>query len=108
MKTGIKPENDKPGYRQIEYANQDLADFYAMSDLIVSRAGANSIAEIDALHKPCILIPLGGKVSHGDQAANAAIMKKRGKCRVIADEELNAKALNVYVSLSLSQDPATR
>lgn len=93
---------DKPGYRQIEYANEDLADFYAMSDLIVSRAGANSIAEIEALHKPCILIPLGGKVSHGDQAANAEIMEKQGKCRVIADEELNGDELNKNVTRSLS------
>jgi UDP-N-acetylglucosamine--N-acetylmuramyl-(pentapeptide) pyrophosphoryl-undecaprenol N-acetylglucosamine transferase len=116
MDSLIKPENDKSsrlnksrnevgdrentakgagksGYCQIEYANEDLADFYAMSDLIVSRAGANSIAEIEALHKPCILIPLGGKVSHGDQAANAAIMKKQGQCRVIADEELSGEKL---------------
>ncbi len=55
------------GYRQFEYANAELADLFAATDLVISRAGANSLYEILALGKPHILIPLPLKSSRGDQ-----------------------------------------
>ena len=44
------------GYVQFEYISDEMKDFFAMADLIISRAGANSICEIAALAKPNILI----------------------------------------------------
>ena len=49
---------DMEGYAQFEYISDEMKDFFAMADLIISRAGANSICEIAALNKPNILIPL--------------------------------------------------
>lgn len=46
------------GYAQFEYASAELTDMFALADLAISRAGANSICELLALHKPNILIPL--------------------------------------------------
>ena len=46
------------GYAQFEYANAELTDMFALADMAISRAGANSICELLALHKPNILIPL--------------------------------------------------
>ena len=43
------------GYAQFEYASAELTDMFALADLAISRAGANSICELLALHKPNIL-----------------------------------------------------
>ena len=40
------------GYVQYEYINEELKDLFALADLVISRAGANSICELLALHKP--------------------------------------------------------
>ena len=82
-----------PNYCQFEYANEELADLFAASDLVVSRAGANSVYEILALQKPHILIPLSAKVSRGDQIHNATYFEKQGISTVINEEDLSAKTL---------------
>lgn len=51
------------GYAQFEYANAELTDMFALADMAISRAGANSICELLALHKPNILIPLSAAAS---------------------------------------------
>ena len=58
--------NDVVGYKQFEYAHEELADLFAMASVIVSRSGANSLYEILALGIPHILIPLPAEVSRGD------------------------------------------
>ena len=40
------------GYVQYEYIKEELPDLFALSDVVISRAGANAICEISALHKP--------------------------------------------------------
>ena len=55
------------GYRQFEYVTTELPDLLYAADFIVSRAGANSIFEFLALHKPMLLIPLSAAKSRGDQ-----------------------------------------
>ena len=64
-----------------------------MSDLIISRAGANAICEIVALKKPNILIPLSAKASRGDQILNAKSFKNQGFSEVIEEEELTNELL---------------
>ena len=77
-----------PGYRQYEYIGKELPDLFAMADLIVSRAGANSICEISALAKPNLLIPLSANASRGDQILNARSYEKQGFSKVLEEEEL--------------------
>lgn len=78
------------GYAQFEYISEEMKDFFAMADLIISRAGANSICEITALKKPNILIPLSAKVSRGDQILNAKSYAKQGFSEVL-DEDTATK-----------------
>lgn len=85
--------NMKEGYRQFEYANQELADFFAAASVVISRAGANSLYEILALGKPHILIPLSAQVSRGDQIQNARYFESLGISVVIQDKALNADTL---------------
>lgn len=84
---------DNKAYCQLEYANQELADMFAASDLIISRAGANTLYEILALGKPHVLIPLSHKVSRGDQVQNARYFKQQGISVVIDEEELTPETL---------------
>lgn len=77
-----------PGYYQLEFAHEILPDLYAASDVIVSRAGANSVYEIMMLQKPNILIPLSARASRGDQIENAAYFKNKGVTTILDDDSL--------------------
>ena len=81
------------GYAQFEYISDEMKDFFAMADLIISRAGANSICEIAALNKPNILIPLSARASRGDQILNAKSYKKQGFSEVIDEATATAEDL---------------
>lgn len=86
--------DEKPGYVQYEYISKELPDLFAAADLVISRAGANAICELLALHKPNILIPLSKNASRGDQILNANSFKKQGFSYVIEEEDVNEKSLS--------------
>ena len=85
--------NNLEGYVQFEYIKKELADLFAMADLVISRAGANAICEISALAKPNLLIPLSSKASRGDQILNARSFERQGYSVVLEEEELNNESL---------------
>ena len=76
------------GYAQFEYIKQELKDLFALTDIVISRAGANAIFELLALNKPSLLIPLSAKQSRGDQILNARSFEKQGFSMVLEEEEL--------------------
>lgn len=67
----------KNGYAQYEYLDEQLKDIYAMCELIVTRGGANSLAEIALLKKKALIIPLGTAASRGDQIDNSKIFVRK-------------------------------
>ncbi|MGN0483732.1 MAG: undecaprenyldiphospho-muramoylpentapeptide beta-N-acetylglucosaminyltransferase [Lachnospiraceae bacterium] len=79
----------KEGYKQLEYAKGELKDLFALADLVISRAGANSICELLALRKPNILIPLSANASRGDQILNAHSFENQGFSTVIEEENFS-------------------
>lgn len=81
------------GYVQYEYISEELKDLFALSDLVISRAGANSICEFLALKKPALLIPLSAAASRGDQILNAHSFEKQGFAAVLEEEALNGDSL---------------
>ncbi len=81
------------GYVQYEYINEELKDLFALSDLVISRAGANSICELLALHKPNLLIPLSAAASRGDQILNARSFERQGFSLVLEEEEITNDVL---------------
>lgn len=87
------------GYRQYEYVNDELRDFFALADVVVSRAGANTICELLALRKPNILIPLSGAASRGDQILNAESFENSGYSEVIDEDSLGNVSLSEEISL---------
>lgn len=82
----------EPGYKQFEYLSDELKDAFAAADVVVSRAGANSICELLALRKPNLLIPLPAASSRGDQLLNADSFASQGFSLVIREEDLDEKS----------------
>lgn len=89
--------NEK-GYIQYEYVTDELKHMFAITDLVVSRAGANAIFEFLALRIPMLLIPLSKEVSRGDQILNAQSFQKQGYAEVLGEELVTEEKLleNIY------------
>ena len=85
--------NGLSGYVQYEYIKGELKDLFALSDIVVSRAGANAICELLALRKPSLLIPLPAASSRGDQILNANSFAKQGFSSVLEEENLTDDSL---------------
>ena len=81
------------GYVQYEYISDELKDLFALSDIVISRAGANSICEFLALRKPALLVPLSAAASRGDQILNANSFAKQGYASVLEEEQLTGDTL---------------
>ncbi|MFD9060522.1 glycosyltransferase [Kitasatospora purpeofusca] len=76
------------GYWQLEYLHGDMVDALWLSDLVIGRAGATTLAELEALAKPAVLVPLPASVSRGDQLDNARVYAQHATCLVVTDEEM--------------------
>lgn len=87
-----------PGYKQFTYLHEDFTHVIAAADIVISRAGANTIYELLALKKPHILIPLGKQASRGDQIENAKHFATKGLSSVIFEENLTAFSLLEKIS----------
>ena len=83
----------RPDYVQFEYVESELKDLFALADLVLSRAGANSICELLALRKPNLLIPLSAAASRGDQILNAGSYERQGYSMVLKEEDLTPEVL---------------
>lgn len=74
------------GYVATPFVGADLRDLYALASLALTRAGAGTLAELEALQLPALLFPLGTHASRGDQIANAeALCKKSSLYRLGED-----------------------
>lgn len=81
------------GYKQFEYVGVQLADIYAATDIMLSRAGATAVFEILALSIPALLIPLTKASSRGDQLLNANYFAEKGYSYVLEQEEMTEESL---------------
>ncbi|MBM7577347.1 undecaprenyldiphospho-muramoylpentapeptide beta-N-acetylglucosaminyltransferase [Jeotgalibacillus terrae] len=85
--------NENPDYIQYEFVSDELPDLIAAADLVISRAGSNSIFEFLALKKPMILIPLSKEASRGDQILNANSFVQQGFALKLEEENLTEETL---------------
>ena len=86
-------EDSREGYAPFEYAQEEMPHFLAAADIVISRAGANTLFELLSLAKPNLLIPLTKAASRGDQILNAASFKKQGFSMVLPEEEITSLGL---------------
>lgn len=71
---------------------QDMGSAYAASDLVISRAGALTLAEITACGKPSILVPFPFATAD-HQRHNAEALQKKGAAKMILEKNLTAERL---------------
>ncbi len=70
--------SSRSNYLTAPFWKEELPDILASADLVISRAGANSLSELSALAKPAVLAPLPLSGSRGDQIRNAAFFEEQG------------------------------
>lgn len=83
----------------------DMATAYRAADLVVSRAGAGTISELQLLGKPTVLVP-SPNVAEDHQRKNALALVDRGAAEMILDSEAPAQLPGAIARLVA--DPAAR
>ena len=80
-------------YRPFPFIGEQMADVLAAADLVMARAGANTIWEAAAAGKPLLLLPLKKGSSRGDQIENASFFAEQGAAVVLSSDEATASTL---------------
>jgi UDP-N-acetylglucosamine--N-acetylmuramyl-(pentapeptide) pyrophosphoryl-undecaprenol N-acetylglucosamine transferase len=90
--------------------NCELAPFFtdlparlAANHLVISRSGAGTVAELAAIGRPSILVPLPGAIDQ-DQFANAGVLSQAGGALRIAQSEFTPDRLAAEIS-TLAAEP---
>jgi UDP-N-acetylglucosamine--N-acetylmuramyl-(pentapeptide) pyrophosphoryl-undecaprenol N-acetylglucosamine transferase len=96
---GVQLESDLPGYQQCEFVTNGMADLLAAATLVISRAGLGTLAELAALGKPALLVPM--PASH--QGANADEFARREAALVCEQDALDPQKLAAIVADLLAQ-----
>jgi UDP-N-acetylglucosamine--N-acetylmuramyl-(pentapeptide) pyrophosphoryl-undecaprenol N-acetylglucosamine transferase len=91
------------GYQPVSYID-DMATAYLAADLIIGRSGAITCAEVNALGKYAIFIPLA--IGNGEQARNADFLIEQGRALLVPQSEFSAQWLikNLPSALTKSQE----
>jgi UDP-N-acetylglucosamine--N-acetylmuramyl-(pentapeptide) pyrophosphoryl-undecaprenol N-acetylglucosamine transferase len=91
------------GYRPVSYI-EDMATAYLAADLVIGRSGAITCAEINALGKYAIFIPLA--IGNGEQARNADFLIEQGRAALVQQSDFTAQWLikNLSSALAKSQE----
>src|ERR1700724_2526816 len=82
----------------------DLPARLASNHLVVSRSGAGTVAELAAIGRPSILVPLPGSIDQ-DQFANAGVLEQAGGALRIRQAAFTPDRLGTEIS-ALAADPA--
>jgi UDP-N-acetylglucosamine--N-acetylmuramyl-(pentapeptide) pyrophosphoryl-undecaprenol N-acetylglucosamine transferase len=85
---------------------EDMANLYRISDLVICRSGASTVAELAVCGKAALLIPYP-YAAHQHQLINAKKLVDLGAGRMILDQELSGKAISQTI-LHLYDHPAER
>ncbi|MFN3481372.1 MAG: UDP-N-acetylglucosamine--N-acetylmuramyl-(pentapeptide) pyrophosphoryl-undecaprenol N-acetylglucosamine transferase, partial [Thermodesulfovibrionales bacterium] len=78
----------------------EMAEAYAVSDLVISRAGATTLSEITAIGRPAILIPYPFAAS-GHQEENARKLSAAGAAKMILDDDLSGGVLSEEIKKTI-------
>jgi len=97
----------KSGFRVWEF-NSNMKGLLGAADIVVSRAGATTVAELSALEKAVILVPFRD-LPNSHQAKNAERLEKAGAVKVLDDEKMSEKPeLLEEAILEIARRPAER
>lgn len=94
---------NKGRYKLFNFVSTELKDAYAVSDIVVARAGNNVLTELAALSKPTIIIPIEGS-ANDHQAANATAFSREGAAYVMMQSHLLPEKLFKQVDALLNDE----
>ncbi len=89
---------------KVEPYLDDMGTAYANASLVVSRAGATSVAELTACGRPAVLIPYP-HAAHNHQERNARALEAAGAAHVILERQLTAAGLAEVIAGLLGDRP---
>jgi len=91
-----------PGYAPLPYIS-NMANMYIASDLVISRGGAVTCAELDAANVYSLIVPL--PIGNGEQVANAADLVAKGAAKICLNSDFTSDWLIENIdSLALAAD----
>ena len=101
---GIGARNQAPsamdGYQSHGYI-ADMATAYLAADLVISRSGAVTCAEVNTLGRFALFIPL--PIGNGEQELNARALVSQSRARILAQSEFTPTWLSAHIKELLSQ-----
>jgi len=86
LKAAIPPR----GYRLLGFVGAEMADYLAAADVVVSRAGASTLADLAFFAKPAIIIPNPLLVG-GHQLTNAELFANNGAAVVLGESDVSER-----------------
>lgn len=78
------------------YSPDDVEEIYEEADIVIARAGANTVSELAVTGTPAILIPIPWSESN-EQEKNAELLAETGLAVVLDQEKLNGRTLIVEI-----------
>lgn len=90
-------------YHPYDFIYEQMPNVVAASDIVMGRAGANSIWEAAVLLKPMLLIPLCGHGTRGDQVDNAKFFEEKKAAKVLIGQEVSKERLVVSLKELLDE-----
>jgi len=88
-------------YHVIGYEDR-MAQLYAAADLMVTRAGAGTIAELATVGAPAIVVPWPG-AAENHQVGNAQVLSTRGAAVLLDQADLSAQRLEAVIDELISR-----
>lgn len=83
---------------------EEMIEVIFKSDLVISRAGANTVSELIALKKPSILIPIPWTFND-EQQKNAEFMESLGLARILPQKDLTSQKLLAEIDIMIEEYP---
>jgi len=101
------PRELKKSYEPHAFLSEEMVAAYKWSDIVIARAGMNSLSEIAAMSKPSIIIPLPGSTNN-HQYKNAQYLAKQGAVRMLDQSKIEGKRLINEISKLAGDKDAMR
>lgn len=98
-----RPEILAENYVAVQY-DHDLPNSLGAADFAICRAGGSTVAELQILQVPCLLIPLP-YAPNDHQQKNAEMLEKIGSGKILKDSSLDSVSLIAEIDLALGTDP---
>lgn len=98
------PADVRGNYKPFPFIYNEMPDVMACADVVISRAGSNSLWECSVLGKPMVLVPLTGNGTRGDQEDNADFFDSANAAVVLKGENVCGEKLKEVLNQLLQED----